>query len=91
MEDGTVCGYDVRIVASMSASGTPGKNDKTVFMIHAHDKAVCTVSYNMTVPHVRTNVHLTGLYLLYNPFLKLKQACILLSCRCWLQALRIRW
>jgi hypothetical protein len=65
LEDGTVCGYDVRFIASTSASSTPGK-DKPVFMIHAHDKAVCTVSYNMTVPHVRGIVY----YLVGFPFCK---------------------
>jgi hypothetical protein len=59
LEDGTVRGYDVRFVAQTSASSAPGK-DKPVFMIHAHDKAVCTVSYNTTVPHVRGIVYYLG-------------------------------
>eukprot|EP00262_Sarcandra_glabra_P006546 TRINITY_DN18883_c0_g1_i1.p1 TRINITY_DN18883_c0_g1~~TRINITY_DN18883_c0_g1_i1.p1 ORF type:complete len:523 (+),score=124.44 TRINITY_DN18883_c0_g1_i1:86-1570(+) len=41
LEDGTVQGFDIRAAASNSDSAC-----KPSFILHAHDKAVCTVSYN---------------------------------------------
>ncbi|KAF5206782.1 Periodic tryptophan protein 1-like protein, partial [Thalictrum thalictroides] len=45
LEDGTVQGFDVRGAASDPASGC-----KPCFTLHAHDKAVTTVSYNASAP-----------------------------------------
>ncbi|PIA31514.1 hypothetical protein AQUCO_04900073v1 [Aquilegia coerulea] len=45
LEDGTVQGFDVRAAASDPASGC-----KPCFTLHAHDKAVTTVSYNASAP-----------------------------------------
>lgn len=42
LEDGTVQGFDIRTVASAGL--------KPCFTLHAHDKAVCTVSYNPSAP-----------------------------------------
>ncbi|XP_058087364.1 uncharacterized WD repeat-containing protein C17D11.16-like [Magnolia sinica] len=41
LEDGTVQGFDIRAAASNSSSLS-----KPSFTLHAHDKAVCTISYN---------------------------------------------
>ncbi|KAG6766764.1 hypothetical protein POTOM_027936 [Populus tomentosa] len=41
LEDGTVQGFDIRAAKSGSASDL-----KPSFTLHAHDKAVCTISYN---------------------------------------------
>ncbi|CAI9784857.1 unnamed protein product [Fraxinus pennsylvanica] len=43
LENGTVIGFDIR-----TASSDP----KPSFTLHAHDKAVCTVSYNSLVPNL---------------------------------------
>lgn len=48
LEDGTVQGFDIRVAKSDSASDL-----KPSFTLHAHDKAVCTVSYNPSAPNVR--------------------------------------
>ncbi|KAK9090361.1 hypothetical protein Sjap_023538 [Stephania japonica] len=45
LEDGTVQCFDVRAAASNPASGC-----KPCFTLHAHDKAVSTVSYNPVAP-----------------------------------------
>ncbi|KAF2312341.1 hypothetical protein GH714_034301 [Hevea brasiliensis] len=45
LEDGTVQGFDIRAVKSDSSS-----DSKPSFTLHAHDSAVCTVSYNPFVP-----------------------------------------
>ncbi|KAJ4979402.1 hypothetical protein NE237_010182 [Protea cynaroides] len=47
LEDGTVQGFDIRAVKSDSTSGS-----KPSFILHAHDKAVCAVSYNPTAPNL---------------------------------------
>lgn len=52
LEDGTVCGHDIRMVSPASVSGGLGKGSKPLFTIHAHDKAVCTISYNTAAPHL---------------------------------------
>ncbi|KAI5064988.1 hypothetical protein GOP47_0019683 [Adiantum capillus-veneris] len=52
LEDGIVSGHDIRMVSPASASGSPRKGGKPLFNIHAHDKAVCTVSYNTAAPHL---------------------------------------
>ncbi|KAK1301354.1 Histone-binding protein MSI1 [Acorus calamus] len=41
LEDGTVQGFDIRAASSNADSGA-----KPSFTLHAHDKAVCAVSYN---------------------------------------------
>lgn len=51
LEDGTVQGFDVRAAKSDATSQL-----KPSFTLHAHDKAVCTVSYNPSAPNVR-NYH----------------------------------
>lgn len=46
LEDGTVGGYDVR-------SGTIDiSQGKSLFTIHAHEKAVCSLSYNTVAPNL---------------------------------------
>ncbi|KAL6007138.1 hypothetical protein ACLOJK_032634 [Asimina triloba] len=40
LENGTVQGFDTRTVSNSSSASKPS------FTLHAHDKAVCTVSYN---------------------------------------------
>ncbi|KAF8405898.1 hypothetical protein HHK36_007976 [Tetracentron sinense] len=47
LEDGTVQGFDIRAAKSDPTSGS-----KPSFTLHAHDKAVCTVSYNPSVPNL---------------------------------------
>ncbi|KDP33212.1 hypothetical protein JCGZ_12734 [Jatropha curcas] len=47
LEDGTVQGFDVRTASSNSASDL-----KPSFTLHAHDKAVCSVSFNPSVPNL---------------------------------------
>ena len=54
MEDGTVQGFDVRTAKSDSAS-----ESKPAFTLHAHDRAVCAISYNPLVPNVY--IHLVTL------------------------------
>ncbi|KAH7430339.1 hypothetical protein KP509_09G094400 [Ceratopteris richardii] len=51
LEDGMVSGHDIRKVVPAS-SGCPAKGGEPLFNIHAHDKAVCTVSYNAAIPHL---------------------------------------
>lgn len=43
LEDGTVQGFDTRVVKSDS---------KPSFTLRAHDEAVCSISYNPSVPNV---------------------------------------
>ncbi|KDP44207.1 hypothetical protein JCGZ_05674 [Jatropha curcas] len=47
LEDGTVQGFDIRTASSNSVSDL-----KPSFTLHAHDKAVCSVSYNRFVPNL---------------------------------------
>ncbi|XP_043696545.1 periodic tryptophan protein 1 homolog isoform X2 [Telopea speciosissima] len=47
LEDGTVQGFDIRGTKSDSSSVS-----KPSFTLHAHDKAVCTVSYNHAAPNL---------------------------------------
>ncbi|CAA0816714.1 Transducin/WD40 repeat-like superfamily protein [Striga hermonthica] len=47
LENGTVTGFDIR-KASSNASSQPEPS----FTIHAHDKAVCTIAYNISVPNL---------------------------------------
>lgn len=44
-EDGTVRGFDIRAAAS-----TADFDGKPMFTLHAHDKAVCAISYNPAAP-----------------------------------------
>ncbi|KAI3828575.1 hypothetical protein L1987_02679 [Smallanthus sonchifolius] len=46
LENGTVVGFDIRTATSNSSS------DIKKFTIHAHDKAVCALSYNPLVPNL---------------------------------------
>ncbi|KAI4342717.1 hypothetical protein MLD38_027307 [Melastoma candidum] len=47
LDDGTIKGFDVRAAASNSSAET-----RPSFTLHAHDKAVSTVSYNPLVPNL---------------------------------------
>lgn len=47
LEDGTVEGFDIRAAKSDQSS-----DSKPSFTLHAHDKAVCTVSYNPLAPNL---------------------------------------
>ncbi|CAK7338048.1 unnamed protein product [Dovyalis caffra] len=47
LEDGTVQGFDIRAAKSESASDL-----KPSFTLHAHNKAVCTLSYNPSAPNL---------------------------------------
>ncbi|XP_042506648.1 uncharacterized WD repeat-containing protein C17D11.16-like [Macadamia integrifolia] len=47
LEDGTVQGFDIRGAKSDSSSVS-----KPSFTLHAHDKSVCTVSYNPAAPNL---------------------------------------
>nr|UUJ75346.1 WD40 transcription factor [Juglans regia] len=47
LEDGTVKGFDIRAATSDAASESIPS-----FTLHAHDKAVCTVSYNPSAPNL---------------------------------------
>lgn len=47
LEDGTVKGFDIR-----AATSNPASESKPSFTLHAHDKAVCSVSYNSSAPNV---------------------------------------
>uniref|UniRef100_A0A0D6R4C8 Anaphase-promoting complex subunit 4-like WD40 domain-containing protein n=1 Tax=Araucaria cunninghamii TaxID=56994 RepID=A0A0D6R4C8_ARACU len=47
LEDGTVRGFDIRGTASAADDGS-----KPIFTLHAHDKAVCTISYNPAAPNL---------------------------------------
>ncbi|KAF2290773.1 hypothetical protein GH714_015387 [Hevea brasiliensis] len=51
LEDGTVQGFDIWAVKSDSPS-----DSKPSSTLHAHDKAVCRVSYNPSVPNVGISV-----------------------------------
>ncbi|KAI5680273.1 hypothetical protein M9H77_01500 [Catharanthus roseus] len=47
LENGMVTGFDIRASSSnKSSEGLPS------FALHAHDKAVCTVSYNRSIPNL---------------------------------------
>ncbi|KAH9302674.1 hypothetical protein KI387_014257, partial [Taxus chinensis] len=47
LEDGTVRGFDIRAAASAVDSDC-----KPMFTLHAHDKAVCTITYNPAAPNL---------------------------------------
>ncbi|KAF4384972.1 hypothetical protein F8388_010570 [Cannabis sativa] len=47
LEDGTVKGFDIR-----TATSTTSPESKPSFTLHAHDKAVCSVSYNSAAPNL---------------------------------------
>lgn len=47
LENGMVTGFDIR-TASSDLSSQP----KPSFTLHAHDKAVCTIAYNSSVPNL---------------------------------------
>ncbi|XP_047335598.1 uncharacterized WD repeat-containing protein C17D11.16-like isoform X2 [Impatiens glandulifera] len=47
LEDGTVVGFDLR-----AATSNPSSDLKSVFTLHAHDKAVCSISYNPAAPNL---------------------------------------
>ncbi|GER55302.1 transducin/WD40 repeat-like superfamily protein [Striga asiatica] len=47
LENGTVTGFDIRKASSNSSS-----QPEPSFTIHAHDKAVCTIAYNSSVPNL---------------------------------------
>ena len=51
LEDGTVKGFDIR-----AATSDPASEPKPSFTLHAHDKAVCSVSYNPSAPNVLTSL-----------------------------------
>lgn len=54
LEDGTVKGFDIRAAKTDAASElTPS------FTLHAHDKAVCAVSYNASARNVCTYLSLS--------------------------------
>ncbi|KAI3419552.1 WD_REPEATS_REGION domain-containing protein [Psidium guajava] len=47
LEDGTIRGFDIRAATSNSAS-----ESRPSFTLHAHDKAVSTISYNPSAPNL---------------------------------------
>ncbi|KAJ0027285.1 hypothetical protein Pint_36037 [Pistacia integerrima] len=47
LEDGTVKGFDIR-----TAKSDPASESQPSFTLHAHDKAVCSVSYNRLAPNL---------------------------------------
>lgn len=47
LENGTVVGFDIRTAAPNSSTDL-----KPEFTLHAHDKAVCAISYNPLAPNV---------------------------------------
>ncbi|KAH7837471.1 hypothetical protein Vadar_014264 [Vaccinium darrowii] len=47
LENGTVSGFDIRAAKSDQSS-----NSKPSFTLHAHDKAVCSISYNPLAPNL---------------------------------------
>ncbi|XP_058213841.1 uncharacterized WD repeat-containing protein C17D11.16-like [Rhododendron vialii] len=47
LENGTVSGFDIRAAKSDQSS-----DSKPSFTLHAHDKEVCTISYNPLVPNL---------------------------------------
>ncbi|GER55355.1 transducin/WD40 repeat-like superfamily protein [Striga asiatica] len=48
LENGTVTGFDIRNASSKATS-----QPEASFTIHAHDKAVCTIAYNTSIPNVK--------------------------------------
>ncbi|KAG5514458.1 hypothetical protein RHGRI_035759 [Rhododendron griersonianum] len=50
LENGTVSGFDIRAAKSDQSS-----DSKPSFTLHAHDKAVCTISYNPLAPNVHVS------------------------------------
>ncbi|KAM7265888.1 hypothetical protein ACFE04_003571 [Oxalis oulophora] len=46
LEDGTVQGFDIRNASNQTSESKP------TFTLHAHDKAVCTISYNPAAPNL---------------------------------------
>ncbi|KAK2976588.1 hypothetical protein RJ640_024209 [Escallonia rubra] len=48
LDNGTVTGFDIRTAKSNSSSESTSS-----FTLHAHDKAVCSVSYNPMAPNVK--------------------------------------
>ncbi|ESR34434.1 WD REPEATS REGION domain-containing protein [Citrus sinensis] len=48
LEDGTIKGFDIRTAKSDPDS----TSQQSSFTLHAHDKAVCTISYNPLVPNL---------------------------------------
>ncbi|CAM6101033.1 unnamed protein product [Calypogeia fissa] len=51
LEDGTVRGHDIRTGGSVTQL-TKGSTSNAVYTIHAHEKAVCSVSYNLVAPNL---------------------------------------
>ncbi|GAB2229484.1 hypothetical protein Droror1_Dr00023627 [Drosera rotundifolia] len=47
LENGTVQGFDIR-----AASSNSGSESKPSFTLHAHDEAVCSISYSPAVPNL---------------------------------------
>lgn len=47
LENGTVSGFDIR-----AAKSDQSFNSKPIFTLHAHDKAVCSISYNPLAPNL---------------------------------------
>ncbi|PON75680.1 Guanine nucleotide-binding protein, beta subunit [Parasponia andersonii] len=47
LEDGTVKGFDIR-----AATSDPASESQPSFTLHAHDKAVCSISYNSSAPNL---------------------------------------
>ncbi|XP_008392401.3 uncharacterized protein LOC126599549 [Malus sylvestris] len=47
LEDGTIKGFDIR-----AATSAPTSESKPSFTLHAHDKAVCSISYNPAAPNL---------------------------------------
>ncbi|KAL9257165.1 putative WD repeat-containing protein [Drosera capensis] len=47
LENGTVQGFDIR-----AASSNSGSESKPVFTLHAHNEAVCSISYSPAVPNL---------------------------------------
>ncbi|KAL8136462.1 hypothetical protein V2J09_002463 [Rumex salicifolius] len=47
LENGMIQGFDIR-----TASSDPDAKQKPSFTLHAHDKAVCTISYNPAAPNL---------------------------------------
>jgi periodic tryptophan protein 1 len=51
LEDGTVRGHDIRI-GSLTTRPNKGSESKAVYTIHAHEKAVCSISYSLVAPNL---------------------------------------
>ncbi|KAJ0088843.1 hypothetical protein Patl1_32541 [Pistacia atlantica] len=47
LEDGTVKGFDIR-----TAKSDPASESQPSFTLHAHDKAVCSISFNRLAPNL---------------------------------------